>query len=251
VRSFVRSLVAAAVALAATAADAAPVRVAVVTLDGPAQLRFTGRSVSEAVARRAAREGVEVLGPAAVEERLGRGAHDDLVVCGVDPGCLAEKGAALGVDRILGGRLTQRGDTYRVTLVLADAASGERVGGLERQVPVGSRGLQRDVVAAIPALLAGAEDATGVLEVVTDVPGADVAVNDVHAGKTPLAMPVRPGKHKVTVSRDGFAEVEPAWVDVPARGTVAHRPRLYEIPARERPNASETEGHGTAVEIVK
>jgi hypothetical protein len=40
-------------------------------------------------------------------------------------------------------------------------------------------------------------------------------------------------------------------VDVPAGGIVEHRARLYLIPARERPNVSPTEGHGTAVRIVK
>jgi hypothetical protein len=62
---------------------------------------------------------------------------------------------------------------------------------------------------------------------------------------------VKPGKHKVKVSREGFADAEPSWIDVAAGERVEHRPRLYELPARERPNASATEGHGTAVQVVK
>jgi hypothetical protein len=249
--SHLRSLAAAAVALAAASAGGAPVRIAVVTLDAPARLQFTGRSVAEAFARQASLEGAEVLGPAAVEARLGRAGYAELVRCALDARCLAREGAALGVDRIVGGRLTQQGGSYRVALVQADAATGGRLGGVERDIPVASRRLQKDVAAAAPALLAGAEDATGVLEVVTDAPGAEVAIDDVHAGTTPLRRAVKPGRHKVKVSREGFADAEPSWIDVPAGERVEHRPRLYEIPARERPNASATEGHGTAVQIVK
>jgi hypothetical protein len=250
-RPHLRSLAAAAVALSAGAAGGAPPRLAVVTLDAPPQLQFTGKSVAEAFARQAAAEGFEVLGPAAVEEKLGRAAHADLVRCAVDPRCLAQKGAALGVDRIVAGRLAQRGPSYRVALVHADARTGGRLGALEREIPIASRRLQKDVAATAPALLAGAEDATGTLEIVTDDPGAEVAIDDVHAGATPLTRAVKPGKHKVKVSREGFADAEPSWIYVPAGETVEHRPRLYRIPARERPNASATEGHGTAVQVVK
>jgi hypothetical protein len=246
-----RAIAAAAAALAAASARAGAPRLAVVTLDAPPQLQFTGKSVAEAFARQASAAGFEVLGPAAVEEKLGRAAHAELVRCGLEPRCLATKGAKLGVDRIVGGRLAQRAGSYRVALVQADAATGARLGAIERDIPVASRSLQKDVAAAAPTLLAGGQDATGVVEVVTDVPGAEVAIDDVHAGKTPLRREVRPGKHKVKVSREGFAEVEPSWLDVKAGETVAHRPRLFEIPARDRPNASTSAGHGTAVQVVK
>jgi len=70
-------------------------------------------------------------------------------------------------------------------------------------------------------------------------------------GKTPLARAVKPGKHKVKVVLTGFADAEPVWVDVPASAIVEHRPRLYLIPARDRPNASPSEGQGTAVHVQK
>ena len=107
------------------------------------------------------------------------------------------------------------------------------------------------MAAAAPALLAGGQEATGVLRVSTDAPGAEVSIDDVPVGKTPLARVVKPGKHKVKVSLPGFADAEPSWVDVPGNAIVEHHPRLYEIPARDRPNASPTEGQGTAVRVVK
>jgi hypothetical protein len=238
-------------ALAAAPARAGASRLAVVTLDAPHELQFTGKSVAEAFAKEAAKAGFEVLGPGALEAKLGRDAHGELVRCADDARCLADRGAKLGVDRIVAGWLRKRGTSYRVALVHADARTGERLGGLEREIPIASRRLQKDVVAAAPGLLAGAADSTGVLRVITDVPGAEVAVDDVVVGRTPIARAVKPGKHKVKVSLDGFADAEPSWVDVPASAFVEHRPRIYRIPARERPNASPTEGHGTAVHIVK
>jgi hypothetical protein len=239
-----------ALALAAGPAAAAP-RVAIVTLDAPPQLHFTGRSIAEALAKEAAAAGFEVVGPGKVEEQLGRGPHAALVRCADEARCLADRGGRLKVDRIVGGRLDKRGTSYRVALVHADAATGARLSGLEREIPVASRRLQRDVAAAAAGLLAGGEEATGVLRVATDLPGAEVSIDDVPAGRTPVARVVKPGKHKVKVSLEGCADAEPIWVAVEAGAIVEHRPRLYRIPARERPNPSPTEGHGTAVQVLK
>jgi hypothetical protein len=243
--------VAAALALAGGTAHAAPTRVAVVTLDSPPQLAHTGKSVAEAFAHRAAAAGYDVLGPGAVEKKLGRGAAASLASCGDDARCLADRGARLGVERIVGGRLGQRGTSYRVAIVSADAKTGARLGGVEREIAVASRRLQRDVADAAPALLEGGQDATGILRVTTETPGAIVTVDDAVVGKTPLARAVKPGKHKVRVVLTGFADAEPVWVDVPASAIVEHRPRLYLIPARDRPNASPSEGQGTAVHVQK
>jgi hypothetical protein len=248
-----RTLLALTVALAAAApARAADVRIAVVALDAPPELVYMGKSTADAFAK-AARQagGYEVVEPAQVEASLGRDATLALVRCGDDARCLADKGRKLGVARVVGGRLRRKGEAYRVALVQADAGTGERMGGLEREIPVASRRLQKDVAAAAPALLAGEKDATGVLQVVTDVPGATVAIDDAAAGTTPVARVVKPGRHKVTVSGAGFQDAAPVWVEVPANGIVEHRPRLYQIPARDRPNASPTEGTGTKVDVVR
>jgi hypothetical protein len=223
----------------------------VVTLDTPPQLANTGKSVSDAFARKAAASGWDVVGPAAIEQKLGRAAAASLAACGDDARCLADRGAKLGVDRIVGGSLAQRGSAYRVAMVSADAKTGARLGGLEREIAIASRRLQRDVADAAPALLEGGQDGTGILKVTTDAPGALVTVDDVLVGKTPVVKVVKPGKHKVKVVLTGYADAEAVWVDVPASAIVEHRPRLYLIPARDRPNASPSEGQGTAVQVVK
>jgi hypothetical protein len=240
-----------AVTLAGVPAAASEGRLAVVSLESPPELTFTGKSTAEAFAVEAAKSGFEVIPPSKVEEKLGRAATQELVRCADDPKCLSARSSALGVDRVVGGWLRKRGETYRVMLVHADARTGKRLGAIEREIPVASRRLQKEIALAAPLLLGGEGDAKGVLSIVTTPPGALVTVDDVPVGTTPLTQSVRPGRHKVQVAATGYADAAPVWLDVPANATVEHRPRLYEIPARDRPNLSPTEGSGTKVRITR
>ncbi len=247
-----RALLALTAALAAAPAGAAGVRVAVVALDAPPELSYLSKSAAEAFAKAARKAGgYDVMEPSQVEAALGRDATAALARCGDDAACLARKGRKLGVDRVVGGWLRRKGEAYRVALVHAEAVSGARLGATEREIPIASRRLQNDVAAAAPALLAGEQDATGVLRVVTAVPGATVAIDDLEVGRTPVAKAVKPGRHKVKVSGAGLQEAAPAWVEVPPNGIVEHRPRVYPIPARDRPNRSATEGAGVSVDVSR
>lgn len=246
-----RRLLLALLLLAAAPTRGADRWLAVASLDAPPELVFMGKSASEAFAREAEKEGIRVLSPSLVEERLGRAAAQELVRCADDARCLSEKAAPLGVDRVVGGWLRRKDGVYRVSLVHADAKTGARLGGVEREVPIASRRLQKDVAASASALLGGGEDVTGVLQVLTDVPGAAVVVDGVAAGTTPVTRKVRPGRHEVRVSLPGHQDAAPVWVEVPAGGTVELRPRLYAIPARDRPNRAGREAGGTKVEIVR
>jgi hypothetical protein len=235
---------------AGTAHAASPtLTVAVVSLDAPAELAAAGHSLAESIARKAT--GFQVVGPDDAEKKLGKAAYAALVRCGDDSECLAAKGKKLEVDRIVGGRLTKRGSAYRVALVHADGRTGARIVGVEREVPVAARRLQKDVVDAVPALLQGSSDPTGILRVVTDSPGAEVTIDGAVVGRTPVAHVVKQGRHQVKVALPGYVDAEPVWLDVPAGGVVEHRPRLYRVPGRDRPNAAGAEGTGTAVQIVK
>jgi hypothetical protein len=244
-------LAAAAAALAAGPSRAAEGRLAVVSLDAPPELTFMGKSAAEAFAKEAAKGGAAVLSPSKVEERLGRAATIEIVRCGDDPRCLAARAAPLDVDRVVGGSVRKHGETYRVSLVHADARTGARLGALEREVPIASRRLNKELALAAPLLLAGQADAKGVLSIVTTPAGALVTVDDVPVGTTPLSREVKPGRHKVQVAATGYFDAAPVWVDVPANAIVEHKPRLYEIPARDRPNSSATEGSGTRVRISR
>jgi PEGA domain-containing protein len=237
---------------ALAAGSAAPEgRVAVVPLDSPPELTFTGKSAADAFAAEASRRGFEVVTPAQVEEKLGRAGTLALVRCADDAKCLAAKAAPLGVARIVSGWLRKRGEAYRVALVHADARTGARLGGVEREVPIASRRLNKEIALAAPMLLAGQADAKGVLSIETTPAGALVTVDDVPVGTTPLHHEVLPGRHKVQVAATGYFDAAPVWIDVPANAIVEHKPRLYEIPARDRPNSSPTEGSGTRVRISR
>lgn len=240
-----------AAALAGGPAGASEGRLAVVPLESPPELTFTGKSAAEAFAAEAAKTGLDVVPPSKVEERLGRAATQALVRCADDPKCLATRSSTLGVDRLVGGWLRKRGESYRVTLVHVDAKTGKLLGSLEREIPVASRRLQKEIALGAPLLLGGEGDARGVLAIFTTPPGALVTVDDVPVGMTPLTQSVRPGRHKVQVAATGYADAAPVWLDVPANATVEHRPRLYEIPARDRPNVSPSEGSGTKVRITR
>jgi TolB-like protein len=232
-----RTLVLLLVLLAGRSASAAPaVKLAVVPLDASPDLTFTGRSLSEAIAAQARGAGYEVTAPEAVERTLGRAGAAALVRCGDDERCLGERGAALGVDRVVAGWIQRAGDRYVVTLVHVDVADGRRVAAFRRDVPIAARKLRADVLAAVPGLLAGKADEEGSLSVTATVPGATVLVDDRAAGATPLTLRLAAGRHKVQVSKAGFVPAEPVWVEVAPGGEIRHTQRLHEVPPRDRPN---------------
>jgi len=209
-------------------------RLAVVALDAPPDLRFSGKLAADAMAVEAAGVGAyQVTGPEAVERRLGRVGNAELSRCGADARCLAERGAALGVDCIVGGYLVRSGGAYRVVVVHAEVNGKREVTRFERVVPIAARRLEADVAAATAALLRGDRDGTGRLSVVTDEPGLTVAIDGVSIGTTPVSREVRPGAHEVRVWGDGYTRSDPVWVEVMTGEDVVHRPRVYLIPARE------------------
>jgi len=130
--------------------------VAVVALAAPAELRFTGKSLADAVARQGARlPELRIVGPEQVESLLGREEASRLAACGASAPCLASLSRRLGVDGVVGGSLDRTGGSYHVSLVHADARTGEALASWDREVPVASRRLGAEVADAAPALLAG------------------------------------------------------------------------------------------------
>jgi hypothetical protein len=139
------------------------------------------------------------------------------------------------VDRVIAGWIQKTRDVYRIVMVHVDVKTGAKLGRLDREIPIASRRLRVDVAAAAPELVRAEDESTGILKVVTDVPGADVTLDGQPAGQTPFARKLKPGKHKVQVSRPGYQLQEAAWVEIPAAKEVTHKARLYPIPARVQP----------------
>lgn len=225
------------------------VRLAIVPFDAPADLALLGRSLADAVAQEAVKvSGFEVVGPAAVAEKLGDDGTLQASHCGDAAACLAAPARQLGVAWVVGGRIDRAGTNYRFGLVLVEVRTGAAAARAEREVPIASRRLRADVVAAAGPLLRGEAAGTGLLALFTELPGADVRIDDRPAGRTPLEVRLPAGKHKVEVSQRGKVGVEPFWVEVPAKGRAEQHVRLYDIPvAARRPGEIET----TTVEMGK
>ncbi|MGB8931573.1 MAG: PEGA domain-containing protein [Anaeromyxobacteraceae bacterium] len=234
---------------AASEPAAALPALAVIPLHASSELALLGRSLSEAIAQEAAKiPGSRVISPSEVVAKLGADAALQASRCGEAPACHTGPGKQLGADRAVGGRIDRAGASYRFGLVLVDVKSGSALARVVREVPIASRRIRADVIAAAGPLLRGEAAGTGVLAVLTEAPGAEVRVDEKPAGKTPLEARLPAGKHRVEVAQRGKVVVEPFWVDVPANGRAEQRVRLYDIPvAQRRPGVVET----TTVEMGK
>ncbi len=216
-------------------APAARLRVAVISLRAPPQLTFTGKSAAQAIASEAQRTpGFEVLGPDDVEKKLGRAGMLGLVECGEAPQCLSERSKPLGVDRVVGGALSQTPESYQVLVVHVDARTARVFSSFEREVPIASRRLAAEMAGATTSLLRGESGRRGVLEVVSDPPGAEVEIDGEAAGRTPVRREMMPGKHQVRVTRSGYQVQEPTWVEVAPGRVTQHQARLFPVPGSSR-----------------
>jgi hypothetical protein len=212
-------------------------------------MALLGRSLAEAVAQEAVKgAGFEVLGPGAVAAKLGEEGALQAAHCGEAAACLLAPARQLGVAWLVGGWIDRVDTNYRFGLVLVDAKTGAAAARASREVPIASRRIRADLLAAAAPMLRGQAAGGGQLALSTEVPGAEVRIDDRPAGTTPLELRLPAGKHKVEVSQRGKLPVEPFWVDVPAGGRAEQQVRLHDIPvAARQPGEIET----TTVELGK
>ena len=206
---------------AGPAAAAGRTRLYVVAFKAPPTLTYTGKRLAQAVAAQAVKSGAyDVLGPDAVEERLGHRAYARLVACGGEARCIADAQVTIDADRLVGGQLVQRDSAYEVRASIVDLASGSTLASFARAVPIGSSRLASEVSAASGALLKGESEGTGVLFVSASAPRAEVKIDGAVAGYTPLAARLKPGRHDVAVEKDGYAPAPAEEVEI-SDGSVA------------------------------
>jgi hypothetical protein len=221
--------------LAAANGPPPAVTLAVAPLSAPPVLTFTGRGVADAMAGEAERMGgFQVLGPGELEKRMGRGLLTELLACGVETSCLVDRSRPLGVDRLVAGTLDRTETTYRVHVVYLDLKTGQVIASIEREILIAARRLKTDMARATPPFLRGEKEATGVLVVTTEEPGAKVLLNDELAGVTPLRLTLKPGKYRVQVFGEGFLQQDVHFVDVEEGKESADRVRLIPVPGRAR-----------------
>jgi len=201
--------------LAAPATAEGPRRLFVLAFKAPPELTFTGKRLAQTVASQAAKDGgFAVVGPDAVEERLGHRAYQRLVACGGEPRCIADSDVVLGADRVIGGQLLLRESAYEVQMSQVEPQGGKLLARVARVVPIGSRRLQEEVGSASLPLLRGESEGKGSLFVSTNVPRAEVRIDGALAGYTPLVARLKPGPHAVEVEKEGYAKPEARSVEV-------------------------------------
>jgi hypothetical protein len=138
-----------------------------------------------------------------------------LANCTADPSCLVPLARALKVTRVVAGNVGGLADSYVVNLKLVDDNGKEL-----RRVSATLRGSPDELISEVRVAairLIAPERLVGNIAILSDVPGANVALDGNNVGKTPLPAPLvnlPTGVHQLSVMRDGFS---PFAEDVPVR----------------------------------
>ncbi len=147
--------------------------------------------------------GRELPSPRAVADVAAR--EPRLANCTADPSCLGPLSRALKVTRVVAGNVGGLADSYVVNLKLVDDNGKEL-----RRVSATLRGSPDELIDEIRVAavrLIAPERLVGSIAILSDVPGATVALDGNGVGKTPLPAPLDnlpTGVHRLDVTRDGF-----------------------------------------------
>jgi hypothetical protein len=154
--------------------------------------------------------------------------------CNGAPGCLADLGKLLTVDKVVYGVVSGLGDRYSFDLKLIDVTTG----GEERRVTASVGGKREILLSSLRAAavhLLAPERYVGALEIDASVPGAQVLVDGKPMGPTPIAgtiVGLSPGQHALRLTKEGFADFE-KFVDVRFDQTTLVRVDLGERVVRD------------------
>lgn len=162
------------------------------------------------------------LGRVVGQELPGKNAVDKVALanprlqsCTASPECLLPLARAFKATRIVSGNVGGLADSYIVNLKLVGEDGREL-----RRVSAPMRGSPEELIAEIRVAavrLVAPERLTGAVEILSDVPGAQVMLDGNPVGQTPLLGPldkIPMGVHKLSVAREGFSSFEE---EVPVR----------------------------------
>lgn len=126
-----------------------------------------------------------------------------------DDACLAKFGVACNVDKLVFGTVASLGQTYVLDLKLIDVRSGM----LERRQSTSLSGEQAVLIEGIRAAatqLIAPDLFIGAIEIKLSKPGAEVYLDGVSVGKTPLAVldRITPGKHALKIVLQGYRDFD-------------------------------------------
>ncbi len=191
---------------AGTAGAADKQKIAVLELNARGLDADVARSITDVVAREVDRSGLfETLSTDDIRAMLQHEQSKMLVGCD-DASCLAEIGGALGVAKLLAGNVGKIGETYVISLKLIDVRAAEVVNREERTVRGKADDLIAEARAAVKVLLRPLmKKAEGALSLACSEEGAEVYVDDLMIGTTPLPTRKLPGGyHALKVKKASF-----------------------------------------------
>ena len=172
-----------------------------------------------AMARMAETPGRTLVGTLELRQRAGAEAGRNIHGCLETPACLGNVAVSIGVSRLVTGAVRTEGEHFLLSLSLTDVAAGRVDARFFRQVDGGVADLIRAVQDGVDELLRP-RARPGRLRVRSQPDGAQVAVDEVYRGRTPLiAAALEPGAHRVRVELDQHFPWS-ASVEVPPGGDV-------------------------------
>ncbi len=210
------------VSLAPSALRAEPPRTSVAVLelivDGGAD-PVIGRQLTARIAELIGqRPGHSVIAPDDIRAMLAQEQQKQLLGC-TDDGCLVEIVGALGVDRLVSGRVSKLDGAFALSLSLIDARSSRALGHANERWGGESMALLELVRPMLARLFGAGADAavTGAIEVTGAPDGARILVDDQVRGTAPAGQlgGIPAGAHRVQVVDDDHLPIE-QWVVVQA-----------------------------------
>jgi hypothetical protein len=141
----------------------------------------------------------ETAGVAAAVETMG-------VACALDAvECIVQLGGIAAVDVVLAGLVAPRDGVVVLDLLAVDVGSGALRGRTQTVLSAEPRARKQEIEGALAALLRP-EVWRGFLTIGVDRPGAQVVIDGIARGFTPMKrpLPLSPGPHQVFVGLEGF-----------------------------------------------
>lgn len=122
--------------------------------------------------------------------------------------CAVQVGQLLGVEAMIAGDLGKIGETFTIDLRLIDVQTGKIIQTRTKDY-VGKVDGLLGAMQVIANSFAGTEKAavqTVNIKFVSEPSGATVFIDDVMKGRTPVTIDIPAGKHRMKVSKQGFAD---------------------------------------------
>jgi|GEM_PF-1348498 TolB-like protein len=146
----------------------------------------------------------KVLDPETMAGLIGAEAMKQSLGCS-DQSCLAELAGSVGAAYLVSGSISKSGEEYTISLRLVDQRSAAALDGVtrtEKALANVGPAIRTAAQQVVQKLLANKQ---GLLRLVVSEKGADVKLDDVLVGVTPLAPRQLPmGPHRISVEKEGF-----------------------------------------------